>query len=210
MIKKTTAIVAVVLFVILFTAGSVAAGLALRSTTTVDENDISNDYITISSSEYHDFLDAVSFDTVVTDSGTTYNIHSDGSKLSNNVLASKEAVMSVARSNNTLGSSYSLNVSVSKFAPTTGLTYTFTVWSIDNNGKADAVVTSDDSYTAVGQKYEWTLTGLEYGTSYIVALYVSGSVTSMDSTIGFTNYVAGSEDGSIFTFTAINYVAPAP
>lgn len=209
MIKKTTAIVALILFVILFTAGSVAAGLAIRSTTTVDENDISNDYITISSSEYHDFLNTVSFDTVVTESGTTYNIHSAGSKLTNNVLASKEAVMSVARSNEGLGDTYDLNVSVSKFTPKTGLTYTFTAWSI-NNGEANAVVTSDDSYTAVGQEHEWTLTGLNYGVDYIIALYVSGSVTSMDSTIGFTNYVENTEDGSVFTFTAINCVAPAP
>ena len=212
MIKKTTAIVAVVLFVILFTAGSVTAALALRSTTTVDENDISNDYITLTSSDYTDFLDAVSFDTVNNGGTVSYEIHSDGSKLTGSVLASKEFVMSVERSNANLGNTYDLNVSVTKFFPSTvlGLTFIFTAWSLDNNGKADAVVASDDSYTAVGQEHEWTLTGLSYGTEYIIALYVSGSVDTMDSTIGFTNYVAGSEEGSIFTFTAINYVDPAP
>lgn len=208
MIKKTTAIVAVVLFVILFTAGTVAAALALRSSTTVEENDISSEYITLTSSECTDFLDAVSFDTVVTSSGVTYNIHSDGSKLSGSVLASKEFVMSVDRSTAALGSSYDLEVSVSKFSPITGLTYTFTAWSIDNNGQANLCVASDDTYTAEGQEYKWTMTGLEYEPDYIIALYVGGSVTSMDPTIGFTNYVAGTEDGSIFTFTAINYVAP--
>lgn len=209
MIKKTTAIVAVVLFVILFTAGSVTAALALRSSTTVEKNDISSEYITLTSSEYTDFLDAVSFDTVVTSSGVTYNIHSDGSKLSGSVLASKEFVMSVDRSTAALGSSYDLEVSVSKFSPITGLTYTFTAWSIDNNRQANEVVSNDDvTYTAEGQEYKWTMTGLEYETDYIIALYVGGSVTSMDPTIGFTNYAAGTEDGSIFTFTAVNYVAP--
>ena len=77
MIKKTTAIVALILFVILFTAGSVAAGLALSSTTNVDENSVDDQYIVISSTEYTDILDAVKYDTTNNGGTVSYALHYD-------------------------------------------------------------------------------------------------------------------------------------
>lgn len=197
MIKKTTAIVAVVLFVVLFTAGTVAAGLALSSTTHVDENDIADQHIVITSSTYTDILDAVKYDTI-NDGGTvTYALHcdydSDGDDTADAVRLTKAFSVNVAKTN-VDETSFDLTVAVSGFAAVAGLTYTLKV------GSATADITSGTA----------TIIGLAYGTDLAVVLYVSGTLAEPSvaaPTVGFTNYVENSVVGSVFTFTAVNSVA---
>lgn len=199
MIKKTTAIVAVVLFVILFTAGSVAAGLALSSTTNVDENDVDDQYIVISSTEYTDILDAVKYDTT-NDGGTvSYALHydydsSEGST-PDSVKISKDFSIRVDQTN-IEEATFDLTVTVTKFTAIAGLTYTLKV------GNATANFTGGSA----------TFTGLAYDTNLDVVLYVSGVLTNPTvatglATAGFTNYVENTEVGSVFTFTAVNHIA---
>lgn len=199
MIKKTTAIVAVVLFVILFTAGSVAAGLALSSTTHVDENDVDDQYIVITSTEYTDILDAVKYDTT-NDGGTvSYALHYDydstGGTTPDSVKISKDFDIRVDQTN-IEEATFDLTVTVTKFTAIAGLTYTLKV------GDSAANFTGGSA----------TFTGLAYDTNLAVVLYVSGILTDPTDathldTVGFTNYVANTEDGSVFTFTAVNHIA---
>lgn len=205
MIKKTTAIVAVVLFVILFTAGSVTAALALRSTTTVEDNEINDEYITINTfGKYTDFLANAQFDTVVTSGGVTYTPHEDGSWAGYSLI-SKETHVSVA-STNVDNDSYNLEVSVDKFVPVAGLTYTLAA-IYEVNGQTMRTIASITSESeSVDGKYTWTLTSLNYGDDYSIALYISGEMASPNPSVGFTNH-EGNEPGSVFTFTAINVTA---
>lgn len=199
MIKKTTAIVAVVLFVILFTAGSVAAGLALSSTTNVDENDVDDQYIVISSTEYTDILDAVKYDTTNNGGTVSYALHYDydstGGTTPDSVKISKDFTIRVDQTN-IEEATFDLTVTVTKFTAIAGLTYTLKV------GNATANFTSGSA----------TFTGLAYDTNLDVVLYVSGVLTNPTvatglATAGFTNYVENTEDGSVFTLTAVNHIA---
>lgn len=199
MIKKTTAIVAVVLFVILFTAGTVAAGLALFSTTHIDENDVDDQYIVISSTDYTDILDAVKYDTT-NDGGTiSYALHYDydstGGSTPDSVKISKDFDIRVDKTN-VDEATFDLTVAVTKFTAIAGLTYTLKV------GNSTANFTSGSA----------TFTGLAYDTNLAVVLYVSGDLTNPTvatglATAGFTNYVENTEVGSVFTFTAVNHIA---
>lgn len=199
MYKKTTAIVALLLFVILFTAGTVAAGLALSSTTHVDQNDVDDQYIVISSTEYTDILDAVKYDTT-NDGGTiSYALHYDydstGGSTPDSVKISKDFNIRVDKTNVTEGT-FDLTVTVTKFTAIAGLTYTLKV------GNSTANFTSGSA----------TFTGLAYDTNLAVVLYVSGDLTNPTvatglATAGFTNYVENTEDGSVFTLTAVNHIA---
>lgn len=87
----------------------------------------------------------------------------------------------------TFANTYDLVVTVSKFTPVDGFTY---ILKVENTAKV---------YSA-----GWSFNDLVYGETYNVALYMVG--TSDDATetpdSGFTNYVADSEVGSVFTFTA--------
>lgn len=199
MIKKTTAIVAVVLFVILFTAGSVAAGLALSSTTNVDENDVKDQYIVISSTEYTDILDAVKYDTTNNGGTVSYALHYDydstGGSTPDSVKISKDFNIRVDQTN-VEEATFDLTVTVTKFTAIAGLTYTLKV------GDSTANFTSGSA----------TFTGLAYDTNLAVVLYVSGVLTNPTDathldTVGFTNYVENTEDGSVFTLTAVNHIA---
>lgn len=199
MYKKTTTIVAVVLFVILFTAGSVAAGLALSSTTNVDENDVDDQYIVISSTEYTDILDAVKYDTTNNGGTVSYALHYDydstGGSTPDSVKISKDFNIRVDKTNVTEGT-FDLTVTVTKFTAIAGLTYTLKV------GDSAANFTGGSA----------TFTGLAYDTNLAVVLYVSGDLTNPTvatglATAGFTNYVENTEDGSVFTFTAVNHIA---
>ena len=101
----------------------------------------------------------------------------------------------------TYADTYSLTVSVSKFNATAGLTY---IMMLNNSTTTTPVVCTADATAHTGT---WTFTGLDYKTdsagTYNVELYVAGTITSATAPVsGFTNYVAGSEDGSVFTFTA--------
>lgn len=200
MIKKTTAIVALLLFVILFTAGTVTAGLALSSTTHVDENDVDDQHIVISSTTYTDILDAVKYDTT-NDGGTiSYALHydydTDGTPATfEAVKISKDFNIRVDKTNVT-EATFDLTVTVSKFTAIAGLTYTLKV------GDSTAAFTGGSA----------TFTGLAYNTDLAVVLYVSGTLTNPTvatglATAGFTNYVENTEDGSVFTFTAVNHIA---
>lgn len=199
MYKKTTTIVAVVLFVILFTAGSVAAGLALSSTTNVDENDVDDQYIVISSTEYTDILDAVKYDTTNNGGTVSYALHYDydstGGSTPDSVKISKDFNIKVDKTN-VEENTFDLTVTVTKFTAIPGLTYTLKV------GNTPADFTSGSA----------TFTGLAYGPDLAVVLYVSGVLTNPTvatglATAGFTNYVENTEDGSVFTFTAVNHIA---
>lgn len=199
MIKKTTAIVAVVLFVILFTAGSVAAGLALSSTTNVDENDVDDQHIVISSTEYTDILDAVKYDTTNNGGTVSYALHYDydstGDSTPDSVKISKDFTIRVDQTN-IEEDTFDLTVTVTKFTAIAGLTYTLKV------GNATANFTGGSA----------TLTELAYDTNLDVVLYVSGVLTDPTDathldTVGFTNYVENTEDGSVFTLTAVNHIA---
>lgn len=199
MIKKTTAIVAVVLFVILFTAGSVAAGLALSSTTNVDENDVDDQYIVISSTKYTDILDAVKYDTTNNGGTVSYALHYDydstGGSTLDSVKISKDFSIRVDQTN-IEEDTFDLTVTVTEFTAIPGLTYTLKV--------------GDSAINFTGGSA--TFTGLAYGHNLDVVLYVSGVLTNPTvatglATAGFTNYVANTEDGSVFTFTAVNHIA---
>lgn len=199
MIKKTTAIVAVVLFVILFTAGSVAAGLALSSTTNVDENDVDDQYIVISSTEYTNILDAVKYDTTNNGGTVSYALHYDydstGGSTPDSVKISKDFTIRVDKTN-VVETTFDLTVTVTGFTAIPGLTYTLKV------GNATANFTSGSA----------TFTGLTYNTNLAVVLYVSGVLTNPTDathldTVGFTNYVENTVDGSVFTLTAVNHIA---
>lgn len=199
MYRKSTAIVAVVLFVILFTAGSVAAGLALSSTTNVDENDVKDQYIVISSTEYTDILDAVKYDTSNNGGTISYALHYDydstGGSTPDSVKISKDFTIRVDQTN-IEEDTFDLTVTVTKFTAIAGLTYTLKV------GNATANFTGGSA----------TFTGLAYDTNLDVVLYVSGVLTNPTvatglATAGFTNYVENTEDGSVFTLTAVNHIA---
>ena len=119
MIKKTTAIVAVVLFVILFTAGSVTAALALRSTTTVDENDMDNEYIVLTSTTgYKDFLGTAAFDTINNGGNISYTLRLDTDFLNDGIkdasLVSEKFTMNVEHSAGEEGL-YNLEITVDEF-----------------------------------------------------------------------------------------------
>jgi len=200
MIKKTSAIVALILFVILFTAGSVAAGLALSSTTHVDENDVDDQHIVISSTEYTDILDAVKYDTANNGGTVSYALHYDydstGGSTPDSVRISKENVSIRVDQTNIEEATFDLTVTVTKFTAIAGLSYTLKV------GSSAADFTGGSA----------TFTGLAYDTDLAVVLYVSGvlsdptDATHLD-TVGFTNYVENTEGGSVFTFTAVNHIA---
>lgn len=201
MYKKTTTIVAVVLFVILFTAGSVAAGLALSSTTKVDENDVDDQYIVISTNVagYTDILDAVKYDTTNNGGTISYALHYDydstGGSTPDSVKISKNFNIRVDQTH-IEETTFDLTVTVDKFTAIPGLTYTLKV------GDSAANFTGGSA----------TFTGLAYDTNLAVVLYVSGVLTNPTvatglATAGFTNYVENTEDGSVFTFTAVNHIA---
>lgn len=207
--KKIMFAVGLVLFVILFTAGSVVASYYLHSSTTIEDNDIDSEFIVISSSTYTDFLDEVSFDTTVTTDPldnviVTYTLnanvdiynnestHAYGTDGVNDAcLISNALTINVAQTNVTEG--YDLTVTVSDFDPIAGLTYIMKVGT---------------AYCTYGQSVanQWTFSGLSFGTNYDVALYVYGTPSvSPGSMIGFTNYDPDLQNpvvGSIFTFLA--------
>lgn len=204
MIRKTTAIVALILFVILFTAGSVAAGLALSSTTHVDENDVDDQHIVISTNVagYTDILDAVKYDTT-NDGGTvSYALHYDydsaGGSTPDSVKISKDFTIRVDKTN-VEETTFDLTVTVTEFTAIAGLTYTLKVGD------------SAESFNSGSA----TFTGLAYDTDLDVVLYVSGVLTDPTDathldTVGFTNYDGTANPvkvGSVFTFTAVNHVA---
>lgn len=210
MIKKTTTIVAVVLFVILFTAGTVAAGLALRSTTTVDENDMDNEYIVLTSTTgYKDFLGTAAFDTTNNGGVLSYTLRLDTDFLNDGIkdasLVSEKFTMNVEHSAGEEGL-YNLEITVDEFIPIGGLEYIFTAGPSTNEFQI-----MDTTYSAVSgesKTYTWTLENLSYDVDYIIALYVSGTPTETPgATLGFTNYDGSASPavtGSVFTFSAVS------
>lgn len=210
MIKKTTAMIAIILGIILFTAGSVYAAYNLHSTTTIEDNDLDSEYIVISSTVHKDFLDEVSFDTTVTadpvtgDESVAYVLNAsediwntatngygaDGTK--DACLISNATTINVKQTN--VEGYYTLAVTVTDFIPIQGLTYTMKVGT---------------SHCTFGQYVaeQWTFYDLTFGDNYEVALYVSGTPTEdPGATVGFTNYDNSDPEhvvtGSVFTFTA--------
>lgn len=208
MIKRTTLIVTAVIGLLLLAAGGVAAAYYLSSTMNVDQNTIDSEYIVISSTDYSDFLNEVSFDTTISvdplDNVTiTYDLNADTDiwdaygntygvdGTADACLISNAMSINVAQTNTTGG--YDLEITVSAFSPIAGLTYTMKVGT---------------QYCTYGQTTPdtWTFHDLTFGTDYAVALYVSGTPSETPgSTVGFTNYdpnVTPKVIGSVFTFTA--------
>lgn len=206
MIKKTTAIVAVVLFVILFTAGSVTAAYLIKSQTDVTDNTLDNEYIVISATDTSDFLGSAKFDTVVDGPAgntqtITYKLNTDNTvdgkacaKISNT-----DAISFTVTPTGDVGSSFDLFVTCTLFTPVTGLDYIMTVGS---------EVATYQAHNDRGQS-GWLFTSLALSTEYDVELYVAytnAQAQSIDTnpgaTLGFTNYQDAQNPGSIFTFVA--------
>ena len=200
MIKKTTAIVAVVLFVILFTAGSVTAAYLMKSQTDVTDNTLENQYIVISATDTTDFLNEATFDTVVTgpvgSQSIEYNLHKDSDldNVAGNDAAkiSNDLTINVTPTNVT--GTYNLFVSVSDFTPIGVLDYKMKV-----GGMIETYGATTDGRTG------WLFTGLTLGANYTVELFVGDNApvtTNPGATLGFTNYQDAQHPGSIFTFVA--------
>lgn len=212
MIKKTTAIVAVVLFVILFTAGSVAAVYLIKSETNVDHNDIDDQYIYISfsapdTSEYSDLLSTVSFDTVNSGGTASYVLHCDEDWFDTdgiNDVAKISTTHTMRVDSTNGGNTFSLDVTVTDFTPVAGLTYYLKVGS---QYVAGSVASHNTGINDTATGFGWTLDGLACDTDLTVDLYVGGTPTEdPGATVGFTNYDNSDPQhvvtGSVFTFVA--------
>lgn len=217
MIKKTTAIVAVVLFVILFTAGSVTAAYLIKSQTDVDHNTIDDQYIYISfsapdTSEYSDLLGTVSFDTVNTGGTASYVLHCDEDWFDGQGNVGTDGINDVAKISTTHtmrvdstngGNTFSLDVTVTDFTPVAGLTYYLKVGS---QYVAGSVASHNTGINTTATGFGWTLDGLACDTDLTVDLYVGGTPTEdPGATVGFTNYNGTTNPvtvGSVFTFVA--------
>lgn len=198
MIKKTTFGIALVLIVILFTAGTVTGAHLLKSETDADQNTIDSKNIVISSTVYHDILTSVDFDTVNASGTVTYELRAtddlDDDDTDESALISEAFSINVAPTNldaTETASGFTLVVTVTDFTPVAGLTYTLVV------GDQSVAITSGTT---------WTFTSaFDYNVNHNVALYVSGTATANPGAgVGFTNYVEDTEDGSVFTFTALS------
>ncbi len=190
--KATVAGVAIA--VLLMLLAGVGYAVTYTATTTNTQNTIDAKYITVvtklgDSEDYTDFLASIDFDTANSGGAITYTPHYDskiGGSATNNAALVSTASWKVLVSGNNLSGTYNLAVGVSDFTPVAGLTYTMII------GDKTATYSSG-----------WAFTGLTIGTTYDVALYVSGPATAAPSTVGFTNYSADpAVTGSVFTYTA--------
>lgn len=205
MIKKTTAIVAVVLFVILFTAGTVTAAYLIKSQTDITDNTLDNEYIVISATDTSDFLGSAKFDTVV--NGPAGNTQTITYKLTTDSTVDGKACAKISNTDvisftvtptGDVGTSFDLFVTCTLFNPVTGLDYIMTV------GSETATYQAHNDRGQSG----WLFTGLTFDT-YDVELYVGYTnaqaqsiATNPGATLGFTNYQNAQNPGSIFTFVA--------
>lgn len=195
--RNTAATGAIIIaLLMLLTAGTVAAVILMQSQTDITENTIDNQYITISSNDYTDFLGTATFDTVNNAGGIRYDLHEDSdidnvagnecAKISNTLL------IEVAPTN--VSGSYDLFVSVTEFTQASGITYILRIG------------TEIAEYQNGSMGYGWYISGLTLGASYEADLYVketNGPVTdNPGATLGFTNYQSAQVPGSVFTFLA--------
>ena len=221
MIKKTTLIIAGVLALILLTAGTAVAVMNLWSTTDVNDNVMENKYIEIAlsgdGSSYTDFLDTIEYDTTISNAGatTTYTprltdcINADRNPQTNDndaSLISKKFYVTVSETNVVSGggsSLYDLSITVTDFVAISGVTYYITAGLSNNEYEfIDSITSSSQEYDAVHHTATWTVSGLTYAESYIVAMYANGETTAdPGASLGFTNHT-NNDVGSIFTFTA--------
>ena len=217
MIRRTTAIIGLVLIVILFTAGSVGATLLIKSQTDVDRNTIDDQYLYISFSapttqEYTDLLGTVSFDTINSGGTASYVLHGEEDWFDGNGNAGTDGTNDVAKISDTHtmrvdsvngGSSFSLDVTVTDFTPIGGLTYYLKVGTQYVAGSITSHFTGVDT---TATSYGWTLSGLACNTNLTVDIYVGGTPTeNPGATVGFTNYDGTTNPvtvGSVFTFVA--------
>lgn len=223
--KALAPLVALLIAVMCIAGVGVAyAYTALTSTQNIEDNTVDDQYILLKSNVDGtmavDVLDEIAFDSVRVDETTfNYTVHPDKDGTADKTItigsdsnAHAYEVMKISKDNwtvavekhitgdtaTTYADTYSLTVSVSKFNATAGLTYIMMV----NN--TPVVCTAD----ATAHTGTWTFSGLNYKTdsagTYDVELYVAGTTTTSATApvSGFTNYVASSEDGSVFTFTA--------
>lgn len=164
------------------------AFMAVTSEQEIDNNTIVDQYIILTTNS-DDVLSEIAFDTVNTDSGVVYKIHTDGTTIdTNDALKISVDNWNVTVANTNVDSdTYTLNVTVTDFTPVTGLTY---VMKINN--------------TNVAYSGGWSFSGLEYDTAYSVALYVYGTCDTASS--GFVNYDSTTNPetvGSVFKFVSV-------